>query len=103
MAACVVYCGNFVVDVMLAIVHVDVVRIWTAHQTSVEYVVVWIRTVEFLPVTYGRRGWARTAKICIACDTAWIERLSWFLDGLFSQFSFPFLLPILTLEISIDE
>jgi hypothetical protein len=32
--ACVVYCGNFVVDVILAIVHGIVVLIWTANQNS---------------------------------------------------------------------
>ena len=64
--ACVVIIGYFVVDVIAAIVHVIVVLIWTAHQSSSQYVVVWTVTVECVPVTYGRRGWARTAKIFIA-------------------------------------
>jgi hypothetical protein len=77
------------VDVIRAIVHVVVVFIWTAHQSSGEYVEVWIRAVECVPITCGRRGWARTANIFITWDTALIERLMWLLDALFSPFSFP--------------
>jgi hypothetical protein len=53
------------VDVIRAIVHVVVVLIWTADQSSGEYVEVWIRAVECVPITCGRRGWARTANIFI--------------------------------------
>jgi hypothetical protein len=63
------------VDVIGAIVHVVVVLIRTAHQSSREYVEVWIRTVECVPVACGRRVGARTARIFTACDTALIERL----------------------------
>ena len=56
---CTVHCGYFIVDWILAIVHVVVVLIWTAHQSSGEYVEVWIRTVECVPVTCGRRVGAR--------------------------------------------
>ena len=87
--ACVVICGYFVLDVILATVLVVVVRIGTAHQSSSEYVVVWTRTVECVPVTYGRRVGARTKKIFIAWDPALIEGLSWFLDAPFFSNSFP--------------
>jgi len=63
---CIVICGYFVLDVILASVHVVVVLIWTAHQGSSEYVEVWTRTVECVPVTCGRPWTARTAKIFIA-------------------------------------
>ena len=84
-----VICGYFVLAVILASVNVAVVLIRTAHQSSGENVVVWTRTVECVPVTCGRRRWARTAKIFIAWDTALIEELSWVWDVLFSAFSFP--------------
>jgi len=64
--ACIVICGNFVVDGIVANVLVVVVPIWTAHQSSSQYVEVWIRAVERVPVTYGRRVGARTAKTFIA-------------------------------------
>ena len=64
--ACVVIVRNFVVNGIVASVHIVVVLIWTAHQSSGEYVVVWIRAVECVPVTCGRRGWARTETIFIA-------------------------------------
>ena len=64
--ACIVIIGHFVVDVIAAIVDVVVVLIWTAHQSSSQYVEVWIRTVERVPVTYGRRVGARTEKTFIA-------------------------------------
>jgi uncharacterized membrane protein YdbT with pleckstrin-like domain len=64
--ACVVICSNFVVDVIRAIVNVVVVLVWTAYQSSGEYVRVWIRAVEIVPVAWGRRKWARTARIIIA-------------------------------------
>jgi hypothetical protein len=87
--ACGVIYGNFVVDVILATVHEVVVLIWTAYQSSGEYVEVWIRAVERVPVTCGRRGWARTAKIFIVYYITLTERPSWFLYALFSPFSFP--------------
>ena len=79
--ACVVICSNFVLNGIVASVHVVVFLIWTSHQSSIEYVVVWIRAVECVPVTWGRCGWARTAKLFIAWDTVLIERLSWVLDS----------------------
>ena len=84
--ACVVIHGHFVVDVILAVVHVVVVLIWTAYQSTGEYVVVRFRAVKIVPITCGRLRWARTEKLFIPSDPALIEGLSWILDALFAIF-----------------
>jgi len=101
--ASIVICGYSGMNVILASVHEVVVLIWTAHQSSIEYVVVWTRTVECVPVTYGWPGRAQTAKIFIAWDSALIERpcrnLGWSRLSIFV----PFLLLFLKRNITFAE